>query len=422
MPATSNDTISVKTATTTTNKIQASNGSCTATISQKIVVLTNAAVNLTLRNDSICPNDSTYLVASGGISYKWAPGGATTDSIKVKPGSTTTYTVFIVNTCGKDTLKKTLHIVFPVVITSGNTAICRGSNTNISASGGTSYVWSPGGSTGSTINVSPTKTTTYTVLVSNGKCFKDTTITVTVDTPSVLTITPNQKLCVGDSIVLTTTGGPNYKWSNGATTSSITVKPNASTTYTCVVTKNGCIDSTSTTITVDAPPLYACCDTTITKGASATIHADSATNYFWSPNSSLSCDTCANPLATPSVTTTYIVLTKDANGCTVERMVTIIVETPCADFTVPNIFTPNNDGRNDDFVINILNPSSYSITIFDRWGKEVYTSSDPTVYWNGRLLNSQYLVPDGVYYYIIKASCGDNNYAKKGFVQVVGEQ
>jgi gliding motility-associated-like protein len=104
------------------------------------------------------------------------------------------------------------------------------------------------------------------------------------------------------------------------------------------------------------------------------------------------------------------------------KIVTIVVEIPCADFTVPNIFTPNNDGINDDFVINILNPATYSIAIYDRWGKVVYTSTDPTVYWNGKLLNTDYMVPDAVYYYIIKASCGTNNYLKKGFVQVVGEQ
>ncbi len=252
-------------------------------------------------------------------------------------------------------------------------------------------------------------------------CTKDTTITVTVSTPAIITITPPNKLCYGDSTVLTATGGGSYKWSNGATTSSITVKPLTTTSYTVVVS-NGCVDSATTSISVDFLALTACCDTTIISGASATINATSSNNYLWSPSSTLSCDTCARTIATPSVTTTYTVITKDANGCTIARTVTILVEIPCADFTVPNIFTPNDDGRNDDFVINVLNPSTYSISIFDRWGKEVYASTDPTVYWNGRLLNTQYLVPDGVYYYIIKASCGTNNYVKKGFVQVVGEQ
>ena len=113
---------------------------------------------------------------------------------------------------------------------------------------------------------------------------------------------------------------------------------------------------------------------------------------------------------------------KDKNGCSASKCVTIGVEIPCADFTVPNVFTPNNDGRNDDFVIHILNPSTYRIDIYDRWGKEMYTSADPTVYWNGRITGTQYLVPDGIYYYIIKATCGTNSYVKKGFVQVVGEQ
>ena len=84
------------------------------------------------------------------------------------------------------------------------------------------------------------------------------------------------------------------------------------------------------------------------------------------------------------------------------------------------MFTPNNDGINDDFVISVLNPSSYSIIIYDRWGKQVYTSSNPNLYWNGDIVNTQYLVPDGVYYYIVTATCGDNNYLKKGFVQVIG--
>ena len=112
------------------------------------------------------------------------------------------------------------------------------------------------------------------------------------------------------------------------------------------------------------------------------------------------------------------------------RTVTIIVETPCADFIIPNVFTPNDDGRNDDFVPyyyengvfhdGLLNVTGYSIVIYDRWGKEVYKSTDPTVYWNGRILNTQNLVPDGVYYYIIKATCVSNNYVKTGFVTVLG--
>ncbi len=416
------DSIEVKPAVTTTYTLQLAKGKCDLILTKTIVVLSSVVPTITLAKDSLCQGDSTTITATGGGTYKWLIAGNPVNSaITVKPPVNTTYSVVVITPCSTDTLSVTLHILqFPVITTSGNKTICRGNTASISAGGGTSYVWSPGGSTNSGITVSPTNTTTYPVTFSNGKCSKDTTVTIIVDTPAVITITPPPKLCIGDSITLTATGGPSYKWSNGATTSSITVKPGTTTTYTVVVTKNGCVDSATTTVTVDVPTLLVCCDTTIIKGGSATINATSATNYFWTPNSNLSCDTCASTVATPTVTTTYIVLTKDAQGCTIERIVTVTVEIPCADFTVPNIFTPNNDGRNDDFVINILNPASYSITIYDRWGKEVYTSTDPTVYWNGKLLNTAYLVPDGVYYYIIKATCGNNDYVKKGFVQVVG--
>jgi gliding motility-associated-like protein len=422
-----NDTIWVKPATSTIYTLQVTKNGCIATVNVKIIVIGAGAPKITVSKDSICKGDSTMLTATGGGTYKWlVPGNPTSASIWVKPGANATYSVVVTTPCGNDTaVSKLIHVFpYPVITSSGNTSICRGSTANISASGGTSYVWSPGGSTNSTISVNPNNTTTYTVAVSNGNCTKDTTITVTVDTPAVLTITPNQKICIGDSTTLTATGGPGYKWSNGATTSSITVTPGTTTTYTCVVTKNGCIDSTSCTVTVDIPVLNACCDKTITPGGADTIGASGSLSYVWSPGTNLSFITANfdSVIATPTVTTTYTVTGTDAAGCKVSRQVTVIVETPCSDFTVPNIFTPNNDGRNDDFVINVLNPSSYSIVIYDRWGKEVYTSTDPTVYWNGRVLNTQYMASEGVYYYIIKATCGSNTYDKKGFVQIIGEQ
>ena len=149
--------------------------------------------------------------------------------------------------------------------------------------------------------------------------------------------------------------------------------------------------------------------------------SSTSNNYTWSPVTDLSCYTCPNPMATPTVTTTYTI-TSDSGGCVTERTLTVYVEIPCADFQVPNVFTPNNDGRNDDFVVNVLNPTSYSITIYDRWGKKVYTSTDPNAYWTGLILSTQEMTSDGVYYYIIKATCGVNDYVKKGFVQVLSSK
>ena len=383
-----------------------------------------------LRDTAVCAGGSVSLSVSGGVSYVWSPdkwlNADTNASIIATPDSTTTYTVSITNTCGfisKDSVTIAINPIPSISLTTKDT-ICLGSSITLSAAtnvGTPSYAWSNGATT-SSINIMPGTTQTFTVSVSDDGCTKDTSFTVNVKNPPVITLTPSQKICLGKSVTLDATGGGLYKWSNGATTSSITFSPDSSNNYEVVVS-NGCLDSTSTFVTVNVPVLNACCDTTITKGGSAPITAIGNGSYVWLPNDgSLNCYTCTSVIASPTVTTTYTIVSIDSNGCPISRTVTVDVFVPCADFSVPNIFTPNNDGINDDFVVNVLNPTSYSIEVFDRWGKEVYSSTDPTVYWTGRINNTQYLVNDGIYYYIIKANCGSNNYLKKGFVQVLGEQ
>lgn len=399
----------------------------TSTDSVKVTVKTVPLVLSSKDTTILCSGVVNLSVSAsgggGGYTYNWS-NGSTSSSMTTTVNQDTSFIVTVTTPCGGQTKKDTVHVTvlppnFPIVIT-GNTSICKGQSTSITASGGGTYSWSTG-STSATVTLTPGSTTTYTLTVTNGNCVKDTTVTINVANKPVITITPPNKICVGDSVTLTATGGGNYVWSNGETGSSITVKPSSTTSYTVVV-DNGCIDSSMTSVSVDNPGLTVCCDTTITKGDTAILDASGTGSYTWTPIDGLSCFTCPNPIATPTTTTTYTVITTDSNGCTVERTVTVVVEIPCSDFNVPNVFTPNNDGINDDFVIRILNPSGYSIVIYDRWGKQVYTSSDPTKYWNGRLKGTNYLVPDGVYYYVLKATCGSNNYVKKGFVQVLGEK
>jgi gliding motility-associated-like protein len=108
----------------------------------------------------------------------------------------------------------------------------------------------------------------------------------------------------------------------------------------------------------------------------------------------------------------------------VERIVTIVVETACFDFIVPNVFTPDFAGTGAlgafDKVLYIKteNLSAWSITIYDRWGKEMFKSTDPDAFWDGNTEGGS-KAPDGVYYYIISATCQNNAYKKDGFVQVI---
>ncbi|MGH7234221.1 MAG: gliding motility-associated C-terminal domain-containing protein [Candidatus Saccharimonadales bacterium] len=313
-----------------------------------------------------------------------------------------------------------------------------GNTGTITASGGGTYKWNTGQTTPAII-IAPVTDSIFTVQITKNGCNKDTSFQVNVHTKPNTSITPGNKICLGKPFTLTANGACNYKWSNGATTSSIVVTPGSTTTYSvlawCYNDTVGCDTLLNSTITVDAAKLHACCDVIIISGDTALLTSNGSDNYIWAPNFGLSCDTCPNPTATPSVTVTYTISSIDTlNGCTKDTLITVTVNSPCNNLYVPNVFTPNNDGINDDFVVSVdtLTPTGerstwnnftfYYISIFDRWGKEVFTSTDPTQPWNGRVLNTQDLAPDGVYYYVIKTTCGKSNSTKKGFVELLGEK
>jgi gliding motility-associated-like protein len=349
----------------------------------------------------------------------------------VKPGAVGTfnYQVIVKVRCTADTLKRSVHVMpFPSASIVGNDSVCPGTNTVLTASGGSSYLWSNGKTTASIV-VAPKTNTTYTVIVSNGRCTKDTTFTVYTRPAPVITVTGTTKVCQGDTIYLSATapGGGSYSWSNGATTSSIKISPvtPADTSFWVSMTK-GCSDTARHHVTVTpvtplmawvgvAPPYST--DTTVQLGTSVGIHASGAVGYVWDPAGTLSCFTCPNPIATPTATTTYTVVGTDSNGCRSYGTVTIHME--CMSFTVPNVFTPNGDHFNDLFEIKAIGEGTYSIEIFDRWGKVMYKSTDPSQPWNGKVNNNGGDCPDGVYYYIIKATCDVNNYDFHGFVQII---
>ncbi len=408
--------ITVKPAANTTYTVTVTNNNCSKDTS--ITVSVNTVAISISKTDSICAGDSVILTSSGGGSYKWS-SGPTSSSIKVIPSSTTTYSVTITKGgCIKDTSVKVTVYPLPVASISGINTICIGNSDVLSASGGASYLWQPSGQTTQTISINPLSSATYTVIVTSSfGCKKDTTFKVNVATPNGSVSGPSS-LCFGDSIALTATGGGTYKWSTGATNSSITIKPSATTTYTVIV-NNGCSDTVTKFVSVSNPVIHACCDTTVYSiGTPVVLVASGTLTYIWSPPSGVSCITCPDPVITPSVTTTYTVTGTDSAGCKVSGFVTVVVS-ECLGLTIPNVFTPNGDNKNEAFVINAQDVSDYSIYIYDRWGKEMYKSTNPKVYWNGKNQNDNSFVSDGVYYYIIKYTCNGKSFNKDGFVQVI---
>jgi gliding motility-associated-like protein len=83
----------------------------------------------------------------------------------------------------------------------------------------------------------------------------------------------------------------------------------------------------------------------------------------------------------------------------------------------PNVFTPNDDGINDVFLVKTNGVTIYSMQVFSRSGVLVYKSEAPILMWDGRNLSGQELLP-GTYYYVIQPAGGSSGLAKKGFVNL----
>ncbi len=188
---------------TTTYTVVATNASgCSDTDVVTITVLPKPVASISA-DVTICEDDATILVASGGSTFRWVPGTGLSDSSiatpTARPATTTTYTVIVGNGAGcLDTASVTVTVnERPVaVVRQPFDTVCAGQSRQLSVLGGTSVTWSP--PTGlSNPNVpdpiaSPTTSTLYTAIVSNDNGCTDTaTIDVVVITPSIRFILPD---------------------------------------------------------------------------------------------------------------------------------------------------------------------------------------------------------------------------------------
>ncbi len=80
---------------------------------------------------------------------------------------------------------------------------------------------------------------------------------------------------------------------------------------------------------------------------------------------------------------------------------TVIDNEEPAALEIPNIFTPNSDGKNDKFVIFNKSLQTYDLKIYNRWGQVVFTSVNGDSHWDGNLSNGNQ-ASDGTYYYVLK--------------------
>ena len=365
-------------------------------------------------------NGSLTVIPFGGTmpyTFTWTPGNvntATTNSL-----CTGIYSITVADANGCP-VANTYSLINPPTLTltavitdaSCNTAL--DGAIDITVLGGSppnSYSWSPTGFlTEDIVNVlSGPNTVTVT---DNFGCIIDSTFQIN-STITVNAIAGNDTLfCQNGTLLLNgsnSNGGVTYDWFLAPSATSISsslitsVTPAVGTSsYVLVATNGVCIDRDTIVVNsnalpiVDAGPmvsisLYA----TAAIGGSPTGPAGSSFN--WSPVSTLDNPVSSNPVSGTTITTIYTVTVVDANGCTNSDTVTVFVY---PEIIIPNGFSPNGDGKNDTWIIDLLYQfPNVEVEVYNRWGEQLFYSKGYSVPFNGKYKGKD--LPVGTYYYVI---------------------
>ncbi|MFM8917472.1 MAG: gliding motility-associated C-terminal domain-containing protein, partial [Bacteroidota bacterium] len=239
------------------------------------------------------------------------------------------------------------------------------------------------------------------------------TVAVTVNPLPIATASNDTTICTGSSVSLIAGGGVSYSWSPQTGLSNASINNPVSTpaspiTYTVTVTdQNGCTDTEDVNLALNDVPVASFeIDENVTTATcngieTALINTSlNANNNYWSfPDGSTSTD--VNPTYNFGLSGTVITLVAQNNIC--YDTLTQNYNGPLLDVlfnNLVNVFTPNNDGKNDCFELgaNFNFDGCSAIQIFNRWGRPVFTSGPGKYCWNGKTENTGDELPSGTYY------------------------
>jgi gliding motility-associated-like protein len=253
-----------------------------------------------------------------------------------------------------------------------------------STKAGLHYLWNTG-DTATTIQVSPTQTTTYSVIVyDTSGCQNRDSVLITIYPAPQVNAGPDTLICKGlDYVFPSTSNTTNIQWEpqvglNSYTLVSPTFNYQDSVEYVMTATdNNGCSNRDTVMLRVKGPSLNAGNDTTICPDVAFVLEATaSAGNIHWSPPTGLSATTVVAPTFSWNESVEYLVSLTDTFGCVAYDTLRITVDVCESYIQVPQAFSPNADGVNDHFTLFEKNISQYEIRIYNRWGELVYNSRD----------------------------------------------
>ena len=392
------DTAVVTPAITSTFTVTGTNGICTDSVIATVTVTPPPVIGV--NSPAICAGQTANLTATGGTSYTWTAGATSTgtSTADATPAATSSYTVTGTATGCSSTAVSTVTVNPVPTITVNSITICAGQSTTLTAAGAASYTWSAGAtSTGtSTATVSPSTTTSYTVTGTSLGCSATAISTVTMAPGIVITAT-DDSICSGEIAHLSVNGAVSYTWSAGAISTGINTAdaaPVSSATYTVTgANAAGCTGTTTINVYMFPAPVASFSMPSSTSELSPLVmftdNSVAANQWMWDfgdyYNPSTNNSTLQNPYHNYTDTGTYCVKLVVANHTCKDSTTHCLTVTPEFAFYIPNTFTPNGDGKNDEFNGVGVNIFSYELTIYNRWGEMLYYSNNMKKPWDGKV-------------------------------------
>ena len=438
-----------------------SNTLCADTFKQKIQIDTKSLAAFTPTQTGCIPanvNFTSQVQGNTSPTYHWNFGDGSTSTVPnpshvytqsglyivqlIVDGpppcyykDTITHQILILSNSGNDTLP-TVYICGGQHVQQVQIGIQPSLDTSIH------YIWSPANYLNQT-NIanplaSPPASTRYTLIVSNGVCADTFAQKVQIDTN---TLSLNNKALdcrTGDTTTLTAInsepGQYTYNWLpashivSGGNTATPLVIVSQTTEFKVVVTNtDGCSysDSASVTYLATPPTVFATATPdTIMYGDTSQLnvtYSSNVTSFYWSADTTLSSTQISDPLAYPRVTTTYTVNVTDSNGCKAEKQLTVHIQyPPCAGskLYIPNAFSPNNDGKNDKFIVRGSFIQDMYFAVYDRWGQKMFETRDQNIGWDGTY-DGKKLAP-AVFGWYLEGTCeSGDKFFKKGNVTLL---
>lgn len=369
---------------------------------------TSSCLNSTILLNAGNPSDFVYWFNSKGeqLSDK--------NDINYQVVSSEKLSVKITNSLNCTNFDTVSIIVLPLPIVNAgrDTLICPNSSARLGGelqTGSFLYEWTPAMTLDNNQAVnplaSPEMTTNYILKITDSNnCINYDSVTVTINPTSTIDLGGDKYICRGTSVTLggnpTASGSLlpySYKWFPGNSLDDYsianpTASPDTTTLYSLILFAGKCIvDTVSLKVGVwPLPVVIKSSDVVIGSLENTQIWASGGSLYNWEPIVGLNNSMISNPIASPEKTTTYTVFVKDTNSCESSAQVKVIVQNG---IFVPNLFTPNGDGKNDSFKVYGTGIDKIHLRVYSSEGLMVYETfniEDATINgWDGTFHGNQ---------------------------------